>query len=120
LLEIELAMNILRDSTADPGTRTLGVVAGLWLVASGFLWPHTLSLQIVAWVIGGLIVLASLGPSPVPSMMSILGIALAVATFLLDPSPITLGSNLAVAIVSLVGGLIPVGTHRHDPQAVER
>ena len=110
-------MQILKASEADPGTRMLGVLAGLWLVASGFLWPHAMAIGIVGWVIGGLLIVASLGPSPVPSMMTVLGLALAVATFVLpEVSRITVGSNLAVALVTIVGGLIPVGTHRHDPQ----
>lgn len=108
-----------KDRTeADPGTRLLGVVSGLWLAATGFLLPQPLPLALVAWVVGGLIALASLGPSPIPLAATLLAVVLAVATLVLPgTTQVIVANNLAVAIVVFVGGLIPIGTRRWQAPA---
>jgi hypothetical protein len=42
------------------GARVANVVVGLWLFASGFLWPHTQAQRLSAWIVGLVAVTAAL------------------------------------------------------------
>ena len=108
-------MDIRTEADPDPGSRALGVLAGIWLVASGFLWPHALEQAILAWSIGGLMIVASLAPSPAGLIDAALAAILVIGTLVLPHHmAVTIASNVAVAIVSLAGASIPLATWRYQ------
>jgi hypothetical protein len=89
------------------------IALGAWLFVSAFLWPHGTSAAVNSWIVGLLIVIASLIALRMPWMRWV-DTALAVWLFLSTlamPSATggTLWNNLIVAMLVFLASLVPEG-----------
>lgn len=93
--------------------RWIPIALGAWLFVSAFLWPHGTGTAINSWIVGLLIVVASLIALRMPWMRWV-ATALAVWLFLSTlamPSATggTLWNNLIVAMLVFLASLVPEG-----------
>jgi hypothetical protein len=84
---------------------------GIWLVISAFAWTHMMGERANTWVLGLLIVLASLGAMYAPRvrfLTTLFAIWLFIATLVIPHSQSeTLWNNCIVAVLVFVLSLIP-------------
>lgn len=101
------------DARQGAWPRWVSLAAGVWVFISAFIWPHTAGEQTNAWILGVLIVIASLwamAMPPVRYVNTILAVWLFFATLVIQHSHAgTLWSNLISAIVVFVMSLTPSG-----------
>ena len=93
--------------------RSIPIALGAWLFVSAFLWPHTTGAAINSWIVGLLIVIASLVALRMPWLRWV-DTALAVWLFLSTlamPGATggTLWNNLIVAMLVFLASLVPEG-----------
>ncbi len=103
-----------RPTTTDAWPRWINLVAGVWLFISAFVWPHTAAAQNNTWIVGVLIVLASLWAMFAPSVRfinTILAVYLFISTFgIFHQNPGTVWNNVIVSIIVFVLSLVPSET----------
>lgn len=101
--------------------RTANLVLGIWLFISAFIWPHSGAEQTNTWILGILIVLASIAAMYAPParyLNTVFGIYLFVSSWLMPHvNAGTLWNNLIVAVLVFVVSLIPSTSTRsfHRP-----
>lgn len=104
-------------SPADPygWLGWIPIALGAWLFLSAFLWPHGTGSATNSWIVGLLIVIASLVALRMPWMRWV-NTALAVWLFLStlaipDTTRGTLWNNLIVALLVYLASLVPGGLY---------
>ncbi len=92
--------------------RWIPIALGAWLFISAFLWPHGTGAAINSWIIGLLIVIASLIALRMPWMrwvVTALAVWLFLSTLAIAATHATLWNNLIVAILVFLASLVPEG-----------
>lgn len=100
--------------------RWIPIALGAWLFISAFLWPHASGAALNSWIIGSLIVTASLLALSMPWMRWV-ETALAVWLFLStlamrNVTGGTLWNNLIVAMLVFLASLVPEGLNPIRPR----
>jgi len=103
-----------------PWPSWIPIALGAWLFVSAFLWPHGAGAAANSWIVGLLIVIASLIALRMPWMRWV-DTALAVWLFLSTlamPSATgaTLWNNLIVAMLVFLASLVPEGLNPIKPR----
>jgi hypothetical protein len=92
--------------------RWINLLLGIWLFISAFVWPHTMAEQTNTWILGVLIVVASIIAMFAPQarfINTVLAIWLFVVTLLLHPTAATAWNNCILAIIVFALSLVPSG-----------
>jgi hypothetical protein len=86
------------------------LVLGAWLFISAFLWPHTEAQRTNAWVVGALVVAASLVSARLPQARyanTVLSVWLFLSVWVLPTMmPGTVWNNLLVAVALFVASMV--------------
>lgn len=118
----DLSWLLARDADRSAWPRPLAMIAGLWLVLTAFVWPHSSAVFANDVIVGGAIIvvgLVSLRFHVFRFAHLALAVWLGISVFVLPHStPLTVGHDLIIALFvaadSLVPGLV------HDPDYGQR
>jgi hypothetical protein len=112
-----MATTTSSDLTAWP--RWINLLIGAWVFISAFVWPHTAGAQTNTWILGALIVLASIWAMNAPRaryVNTVLAIWLFFATAAIGYAhPATGWSNMIAAVVVFILSLIPSSRAHFTP-----
>jgi hypothetical protein len=100
-----------RDADRSAWPRPLAIIAGLWLVLSALLWPHTRPVLLNDLIVGGLIIivgLISLKLHVLRFAHLALAVWLGVSVFVLPhTNRLTFGHDLIIALLVAIDSLVP-------------